>query len=288
VRKNELWTRLLEPSLGYEQADYFLRFVAACLASFTSWKLFLMIVGSSNSGKIILTTLVDTAFATLTATFNRGNLTAKGNGINDSEKAQSWLHELRHARVLLANEIMNGGGKVGISGTALKQVASREDTIKGRENYSFAREFKLPGPPILMCNDRPRIKPLDSGVANRFVELRMPHQFLGQEALEHEPHKGKCNVSLANKGIQAHVESERAQAALTSLVLDAFPPERLTIPQCVLEQTRRDIEGEDTITRVRDMLVEKEGAELPIDNIKKQLEREGTLPAVRDCASCCR
>jgi hypothetical protein len=56
----------------------------------------------------------------------------------------------------------------------------------------------------------------------------------------------------------------------------------------VLEQTRRDIEGEDTIIRVRDMLVENEGAELPIDNIKKQLEREGTLPAVRDCASCCR
>lgn len=190
--------------------------------------------------------------------------------------------------MLLANEIMNGGGKVGISGTALKQVASRGDTIKGRENYSFAREFKLQGLPILLCNDRPRIKPLDSGVENRLVELRMPHQFLGQEALEHEHQKGKCNVSLANKGIQAYVESERAQAALTSLVLDAFSPERLTISQCVLEQTRRDIEGEDTIIRVRDMLVENEGAELPIDNIKKQLERECTLPAVRDCASCCR
>ena len=91
-----------------------------------------MIVGSSNSGKMILTTLVDTAFATLIATFNSGNLTAKGKRSNDSEKAQSWLNELRHAKVLLANEIMNGVGKVAVNGTALKQVASRRDTIKGR------------------------------------------------------------------------------------------------------------------------------------------------------------
>jgi hypothetical protein len=73
--------------------------------------------------------------------------------------------------------------------------------------------------------------------------LYMPHQFLGQEALEHEQQKGNKNVFLADKGMQAYVGSARAQAALASLVLECFSLERPTIPRCVLEQTRRDLEG---------------------------------------------
>jgi hypothetical protein len=55
---------------------------------------------------------------------------------------------------------------------------------------------------------------------------------------------------------------------MTSLVLDAFWPERFAIPHCVLEQTQRSIESEDAITWVRDMLVEKESAELPIGHLQ--------------------
>jgi hypothetical protein len=122
--KTELWGNLLEPSLGKEQAAFFLRFLAGCLGGYTSWKLFVMIVGGSNSGKTMLTALVDSAFASLTGTFNSGNLIAKGNGSNDSEKAQSWLHELRYARVLLANETMNGGGRVAMTGHASSRLTA--------------------------------------------------------------------------------------------------------------------------------------------------------------------
>jgi len=81
-KKTELWGNLLGPSLGKEQAALFLRYLAGCLDGHTSWKLFVMIVGGSNSGKTMLTTLVDSAFASLTGTFNSGNLIAKGNGSN--------------------------------------------------------------------------------------------------------------------------------------------------------------------------------------------------------------
>ena len=70
------------------------------------------------------------------------------------------------------------------------------------------------------------------------------------------------------QGTQGYVASERAHAAMTSLVLDAFWSERFAIPHCVLEQTQRNIESEDAITWVRDMLVEKESAELPIDHLQ--------------------
>jgi hypothetical protein len=59
--KEELWQRLLLPSLGHEQGCFFLRFLAGCIGGFVSSKLFLLVVGSSNSGKGVLTELVQRA-----------------------------------------------------------------------------------------------------------------------------------------------------------------------------------------------------------------------------------
>jgi len=63
--------------------------------------------------------------------------------------------------MLLVDEIKNDGAKVALSSTELKKFASGGDTLKGRQNYDrSAQEFKLQGLPVVLCNDRPKIKPL--------------------------------------------------------------------------------------------------------------------------------
>jgi phage/plasmid-associated DNA primase len=112
-----------------------------------------------------------------------------------SEKAHSWLLQERHKRVLLVNEIKNDGAKVALSSTELKKLASSGDTLKGRQNYDrSAQEFKLQGLPVVLCNDRPKIKPLDTGVRNRPVELHKQYSFMQPEALQHEQQRGNRYV----------------------------------------------------------------------------------------------
>ncbi len=75
--------------------------------------------GSRNSGKGVITKLLQNAFKIFVGTFNSGSLTRKQNENADDAKNLSWVVKKKDCRLLISNEVQEDAI---LNGKMLKQL----------------------------------------------------------------------------------------------------------------------------------------------------------------------
>jgi len=117
---------------------YFIYCISRALAGKYEDKKWFINKGSRNSGKGVITKVLQNAFKIFVGTFNSGSLTRKQNQNADDAKNLSWVVKKKDCRLLISNEVQED---VILNGKMLKQLASGGDTMLGRCNYQDEIEF---------------------------------------------------------------------------------------------------------------------------------------------------
>lgn len=202
--------RLFRDPLGQEQGDFLLLNIARGLMG-DMMKRFIMGIGTTNSGKSILTTAIQIACGKYAATFNAENLAMRNNSDGDEAKAMRWMLLLRHTRVILSNELKSN---TALSGNMLKKMSSGGDTLCGRTHGQEETEFIMQALPVLFANDVPDIKPYDEAVDARLRVVSFKKSFVDAPSNEFELKK--------DPNLENEIRTLRFQKALVGLFIREY------------------------------------------------------------------
>jgi len=142
-----------------EERKYFLDCISRALAGKYEDKKWFINKGSRNSGKGVITKLLQNAFKLFVGTFNSGSLTRKQHENADDAKNLSWVVRKKDHRLLISQEVQED---VILNGKMLKQLASGGDTMLGRCNYQDEFEFTPQFTIILCVNNLKGVDPVDA------------------------------------------------------------------------------------------------------------------------------
>ena len=155
-----LMKKIIIPILPCEkERKYFLYCISRALAGKYEDKKWFINKGSRNSGKGVITKLLQIAFKLFVGTFNSGSLTRKLHENADDAKNLSWVVKKKDHRLLISQEVQED---VILNGKMLKQLASGGDTVLGRCNYQDEIEFTPQFTMMLNCNELKGVEPVDA------------------------------------------------------------------------------------------------------------------------------
>ena len=180
----EIFTR---PYSSAAVRDFVLKALARAVAGDQSAKQGHFILGPSNSGKGLMTRLLELALPGVVSQFNASHLCAESS--NDPAKDYQWVVPIFHNRVIVANEFNLKGANSRpqrINSNVWKSVVSGgTDRIECRLLRSNAVKVIPRFTPFILANDMPEFdNPTDSGTQTRTVATYMDrHAVAGEPTL---------------------------------------------------------------------------------------------------------
>lgn len=169
IRK-QIYNKVLNPvfSIDDEEKDktqkellnYFLYSLSHIIAGDVERKRFIVFQGLRNSGKGVISSLIENCFGKYIKTTNSGNFEFKKN-INDEAKALSWVLDFQFSRLAITQEI-NLSDNNKINGNAIKKFTGGMDSMQVRKNFKDEVEIKIQSGLMICCNDMPEIQPTDT------------------------------------------------------------------------------------------------------------------------------
>ena len=161
-----------------EERKYIMFLFARILAGHIEDKKWYICKGSRNSGKGIITTLLQNAFTIFVETFNANTFVSKKVETADEDKNLMWACCARNARINISNEVDE---KVVLNGALIKKFASGGDRITGRVNhglpFKFIPQFSL----VFMCNEIKDPDPIDA--LENCIQLYYKSKFVDKDKL---------------------------------------------------------------------------------------------------------
>jgi hypothetical protein len=158
VIKNKLFYN----PFGKEIGDYYMTLIARALAG-DRMKRCLFGIGSSNTGKSVMTSAIKSSIGGYYGGFNAVNIAYTKSG--DEAQKLRWLLLLKTKRIIISNEIQMG---IEIDGNSLKKISNGgNDDIIARAHQGNETAFEMVCMPIIFANDLDKITPTDDAVANR-------------------------------------------------------------------------------------------------------------------------
>lgn len=143
--------------------NYFLYKMSRVIAGHYEDKNWFLLTGERNSGKGVITELLNECFGKYVKTTNSGNFQIKKFMAQDSAKANSWIVNLKFVRFLITQEItLNPEKKEYLCGNTIKKICSGGDYIEGRTNNKDETEFKIQSSLLMCANDVPPVYPSDA------------------------------------------------------------------------------------------------------------------------------
>ena len=215
-----LMEKIINPILpDDEEREYFIYCIARALAGKYEDKKWFINKGSRNSGKGVITKLLQNAFKLFVGTFNSGSLTRKQNENADDAKNLSWVVKKKDCRLLISNEVQED---VILNGKMLKQLASGGDTMLGRCNYQDEIEFTPQFTMMLQLNNLKGVEPADA--------LESCEQFYCKSKFvkEDELIEGQPFLKLKDDNIKTLLENPEIIDAFTIYVLNHFADSMVT------------------------------------------------------------
>ena len=162
VIKNKLFYN----PFGEEVGDYYMTLIARALAG-DKMKKCLFGIGSSNTGKSVMTAAIKSAFGGYYGGFNAINIAYTKSG--DEAQKLRWLLLLKTKRIIISNEIQMG---IEIDGNAIKKISNGgNDDIIARVHQGNETPFELVCLAIIFANDLDKITPTDDAVVNRVCAI---------------------------------------------------------------------------------------------------------------------
>jgi hypothetical protein len=159
----DIKTRLFTLPFGKEVGEYYILNLARGLAG-DCMKRCLFGIGSSNTGKSMITSAIKSSCGGYYGGFNAVNIACKNSSQDEAQKLR-WLMLLQTKRIIISNEIQMG---VEIDGNMIKKISNGGlDDITARGHSQNENNFKIGFLPIIFCNDIDKIRPMDDAVINR-------------------------------------------------------------------------------------------------------------------------
>lgn len=176
---DKLMKHIIEPIYpDEEERKYIMFLLARILAGHIEDKKWYVNKGSRNSGKGIITSLLQNAFSVFVGTFNANTFINKKVENADEDKALMWAVMARFMRLLISNEITE---KAKLNGALVKKFASGGDKTSGRVNHGLPFEFVPQFSLLFMCNDMEDPDPIDA--LENCIQLYCKSKFVNKEDL---------------------------------------------------------------------------------------------------------
>jgi phage/plasmid-associated DNA primase len=155
--------QLFYTPFGKTLGDYYILQIARGLAG-DSMKKCLFGIGSGNSGKSLMTSIIKSVCGGYYGAFNANNI-AYNKSSNDEAQKMRWVMLLQTKRIIISNEIQSN---VEIDGNIIKKISNGGlDDIVARGHGGNETAFTISFLPIIFANDLDQIKPKDDAVVNR-------------------------------------------------------------------------------------------------------------------------
>jgi hypothetical protein len=162
--------RLFSLPFGEEMGNFYLLKLARALAG-DGEKKFLAGIGSSNTGKSVITSALMNTIGGYFGAWNGASLCYKTGSSQDEAQRLRWIYLLRHKRIIVSSELQVGG--MGIDGNMIKKLSNgKKDPIVARLHRDNECDFKICFLPILFAQDLDRIRPMDDAVVNRIRAIK--------------------------------------------------------------------------------------------------------------------
>lgn len=179
-----------------QRGQYFMDLVSRAVAGEVKDKTFNVVIGDSNSGKGVNSTINENAFGRFCCTFNAENMKIHQSQ-GDQAKSRSWMIMLQFARIAIANECsMNSP----LDGNKIKEFSGGGDTICARLNHKDEINFRIQATPFYFINDMPQIKPMMQELKNRLKYIETQYSYLSGTLYEQQ--KKMPNVRVADPDIK--------------------------------------------------------------------------------------
>lgn len=156
----DIKNKLFEIVFG-EQTEKMLNYLSRAIFGFYTDKDWGLWVGSRNSSKGCVDTLLRASFEKYITSLPSNVFISKKSLTNDT-KEMSWLLDLEYVRLAIVQEIDRKDKSVTINGTTIKSVNSGGDSQKTRRNYGEIQEFSTSAKIMFFVNDLPDINPIDT------------------------------------------------------------------------------------------------------------------------------
>ena len=193
-RVEDIYIKLLQPIFNTTDRDdseikYMLHKLARKIAGHAiEDKEWMVMLGSRNSGKSLLSALFTDTFEKYIAQTNSGNFITKVT-MGEESKLLAWMDGLEFKRIIFTNEITMNTDKFGnitttLDGNLIKKL-SGGDQIICRTNCKDERKFNHQSSLIMCCNDLPIITPDDT--KKNLYTFNMPCSFMTDEAWDSTP-----------------------------------------------------------------------------------------------------
>ena len=202
--------RMFSNPFGEEVGNWYILQLARGLAG-DCMKRFLVGIGSSNTGKSLLSSALKSTCGGYYGGWNGVNICYKNNSADEAQKLR-WMKLLRFKRIIVSNEIQMG---IEIDGNMIKKMSNGGlDDIIGREHCGNESEFKVGFLPILFAQDMDRITPKDDAVVTRMRAVHYEKPFVDNPANEFE--------LLKDPNIESEIQTERFRTAFLMMLMQAY------------------------------------------------------------------
>ena len=182
---NSIRKRMFYQPFGEDVGKYYILQLARGLAG-DCMKRFLVGIGSSNTGKSLLSSALKSVCGGYYGAWNGVNIAYKNSSADEAQKLR-WMKLLRFKRLIVSNEIQMG---IELDGNMIKKMSNGGlDDIIGREHCGNESEFKVGFLPILFAQDMDRITPKDDAVINRMRAIHYEKPFVDNPSNEFELQK---------------------------------------------------------------------------------------------------
>ena len=180
---NGIRKRIFYTPFGIEVGDYYLLQLSRGLAG-DCMKRFLFGIGSSNTGKSLISSALKSACGGYYGAYNGANLAYKPNSSSDEAQKLRWVKLLKTKRIITSNEIQMG---MEIDGNMIKKVSNGGlDEIVARGHCQDETGFKIGFLPILFAQDMDNITPKDDAVINRIRAINYEKIYVDEPTNEYE------------------------------------------------------------------------------------------------------
>jgi len=216
--------------------EFFLGRLARAMAGHIEDKWWFTCMGRRNCGKGILCKLLDSAFGLFVQGTNAENLLAK-DGVQDAAKAQSWLRPMEFKRLIYTNEQVQVGRKK-IDGEMIKRICSNGDYIECRTNHTNEVQIRLQSSFMLFANDFAEVSPADA--YQTMIGFKFDNEFHDQSEIDELKERGDAVPATwlpRDETIDEFIGRPEIIDAFTSLVFNAYKPDRQVPPLSVKEDT---------------------------------------------------
>ena len=211
---DKLMKYIIEPIYpDEEERKYFMFLLARVLAGHIEDKKWFINKGSRNSGKGVITSLLQNAFDIYVGTFNANTFVSKKVETSDEDRNLMWAVCLRDKRLIISNEVDE---KATLNGALIKKFSSGGDKIKGRVNHGLPFEFIPQFCMMFMCNDFKDPDPIDA--LENCVQFYCKSKFVNKDDLI----EGQPFLKLKNDDVKSMIQESSIIDAFTLYLLEHY------------------------------------------------------------------